>query len=202
VTNGEVRYVDRASREWKYDDRRATGSTYGIDKMMKKLAVGLFLIALCAARVCSAEDSSNAEMRFKQLQSLAGSWKLTHPKSPGQTAFRISYRLISRDTALVETFGDPAGSITETIYHLDGPNLMATHYCAQGNQPRLRLQTDSTDTTLHFAFFDVTNLKHAKDSHLIDLRFTLLKDGELEREETYLSKGQKDVSTLVLEREK
>ncbi len=170
--------------------------------MTKTLAVGLFLITLCAAQTCGAEDTSTAEMRFKQLQGLAGSWKLTTPKSAGQSRFRISYRLISRDTALVETFGDPAGSITQTVYHLDGPNLMATHYCAQGNQPRLRLQTDSTDTTLHFAFFDVTNLKHPEDSHLIDLRFTLLKDGRTEREETYLSNGQKDVSTLVLERDK
>jgi hypothetical protein len=166
---------------------------------MKRLAVCSILIVL--ATLCgSAEGLPDAEVRFAKLKSLAGSWKLTHPQRDAKPAFRISYKLISRDSALVETFGDPAGQVTETVYHLDGNNLMATHYCAQGNQPRLRMQDDSTDSMIHFAFQDVTNLKHEKDSHLIDMRFTLLADGRLKREETYLSDGQKDVSSLLLER--
>jgi hypothetical protein len=145
---------------------------------------------------------SKRRVAFKKLQSTAGSWKPVDPKSASQTAFRISYKSISRNSALVETFGNPAGAVTETVYHLDGDSLMATHYCAQGNQPRLRLQKDSTANMLHFAFFDATNLKNETDSHLVEMRFTLLPDGHLRREETYLGNGQRDVSELLLEKEK
>jgi len=47
--------------------------------------------------------------------------------------------MISANTFLVESFGNPVQGVTETIYHVDGDRLMATHCCAQGNQPRLLL---------------------------------------------------------------
>ena len=77
---------------------------------------------------------------------------------------------------------------------------MATHYCAQGNRPRLRLAPDSTEATLHFTFPDVTNLAHPANSHLVDLKFTLEPDGRLQPEETYRENGVEDRSTLLLER--
>ena len=165
-----------------------------------RFLVSTLLIGFATVQGCGAVNLSKAEMCFKRLQSLTGSWKISDPQTPSKAAFRISYKLISRDSALVETFGDPDGPVTETVYHLDGENLMATHYCAQGNQPRLRLQGESTDTALHFSFLDITNLKHAEDSHLIDLRFSWRTDGKIEREETYIEAGKKDVSTLLFER--
>jgi hypothetical protein len=160
-----------------------------------------FVLFTALAMQCFlAANLPNAEESFDRLKELAGAWKLVNPKSVSQEAFRISYRPISRDTALVETYGNPAGSVTETIYHLNGDRLMATHYCAQGNQPRLLLVGDSTTAVLHFAFLDVTNLKKPNASHLVDMRFTFLPEGRLQREETYLEDGQKDVSTLLLKR--
>ena len=149
---------------------------------MKRLAVCSILIVL--ATLCgSAEGLPDAEVRFAKLKSLAGSWKLTHPQRDAKPAFRISYKLISRDSALVETFGDPAGQVTETVYHLDGNNLMATHYCAQGNQQRLRMQPKHRQHQ-SLCIPGCHQPKHEKDSHLIDMRFTRLVDGRLKREET------------------
>jgi hypothetical protein len=145
-------------------------------------------------------DSQRAGDAFVRLQQLAGSWRLVSPDNDARKAFRISYRTISRGTALVEIFGDPSADVTETMYHLDGSHLMATHYCAQGNQPRLRLAPDSTPTVLHFTFFDVTNLAHRADSHLVDLKLTLEPDEHLRREETYRANGEDQRSTLLLER--
>lgn len=94
----------------------------------------LFL-ALILRLACPAAAGDGAQAAFRTLQGLVGSWRLTKPATDKQRAFRIIYRMISANTALVESFGDPAGQPTETIYHLDGDRLMATHYCAQGNQP-------------------------------------------------------------------
>ena len=52
------------------------------------------------------------------------------------------------------------GSQHEMIntYHLDGDKLMATHYCAMGNQPRMKSSGgDAND--IKFDFVDCTNQK-------------------------------------------
>ena len=131
---------------------------------------------------------------------LVGTWRLVDSKTPGEQAFRLTYRLISASSAMVESFGDPSKQITETIYHLDGQRLLATHYCAQGNQPRLQLQTPSSDDTLEFRFLDATNLKSATASHLIRMRFKFVDSQRLIRHEIYLENGKESESRISLEK--
>ena len=161
---------------------------------MRKVALAL---ALIGSGHVYAEDAPAVFSRLKS--GLAGSWTLATPKSARDEAFRISFKEISRGSALVETFGDPAGAVTETIYHLDGAHLLATHYCAQGNQPRLRLSSDDPRAGATFTFHDVTNLREPKASHLVRMRIRL--DGDrLEKEDVYLADGREDATTLTLVR--
>ena len=161
------------------------------------LGVALAGIILLCGEPARGEDAPAVFARLKT--GLAGSWKLPSPKSTREEAFRISFKEISRGSALVETFGDPAGSVTETIYHLDGAQLLATHYCAQGNQPRLRMVRDDPRTGAEFAFQDATNLATEKASHLVRMRIRL--DGDrLEKDEIYVANGKEDVTTLALVR--
>jgi hypothetical protein len=64
----------------------------------------------------------------------------------------------------VEEFGDPAKHVTQTMFHADGSRLLATHDCAQRNQPRLQFRADAADTLI-FEFLDATNLRAPSDSH-------------------------------------
>ncbi len=137
---------------------------------------------------------------WDKLAQLGGSWRLANPKSTAEKAFRIRMRPISKITAMLETFGNPAGLTTETVYHRDGENIMATHYCAQGNQPRLLLTPTSTPGTLSFRFHDITNLTSKANSHLIRLDFKLIDDDNLERRETYTQNGITEESVLRLTR--
>ena len=171
---------------------------------MKKAHVVSMALALAvpvAGLAAVQPTAPNAPAVFSRLRSgLAGSWKLAGAvTSPRQEAFRISFKEISRGSALVETFGDPAASVTETIYHLDGEHLLATHYCAQGNQPRLRLVKDDPKAGVEFAFQDATNLPSEEASHLVRMRIRL--DGDrLEKDEIYVANGKEDVTTLALVR--
>jgi hypothetical protein len=65
--------------------------------------------------------------------------------------------------------------------------LLATHYCPQGNQPRLALAGRDT-SGLHFVFRDATDLEPAKESHQHDLWFDLSDPDRPCRGETYSSK--------------
>jgi hypothetical protein len=117
-----------------------------------------------------------------------------------QQAFRIQYKLISANTALVEVFGNPARQVTETIYHRDGERLLVTHYCAQGNQPRLKLRDGTPTGTLQFDFLDVTNLRRPGASHLVRIRFERTDATHLVRKETYEEDGKEQETILTLER--
>ncbi len=139
---------------------------------------------------------------WQMFGELAGSWRLVDAKSSTDKAFRIDFRTISRGSALVEIFGNPAKQVTQTIYHPSGETIMATHYCAQGNQPRLILSPARASDTIAFEFLDATNLKHPNDSYLIRIQFKFLANNHLERRETYTAHGVEEESVLQLKRSK
>jgi hypothetical protein len=161
-----------------------------------RLAVLILTITVASSSLANNEPA----MSWDKLKGLVGTWRLVDSKTPSDQAFRITFRLISANTALVESFGDPSKQVTETVYHLDGQRLLATHYCAQGNQPRLQLQPPSSTGSLEFQFLDATNLKRITDSHLIRLRFEFVDSRHLIRHEVYAENGHNDESTLSLEK--
>ena len=157
----------------------------------------------CVAICCLLSASSQAAETtapWARLKTLIGSWQRADASTPASKAFRIRYRLISSDTALVEEFGDPARQVTQTVFHPDGDRLLATHYCAQGNQPRLRLRAGPASDVLVFEFLDATNLQHAGDSHLVRLTLRWRDADHLVREEVYAANGRAEAATLTLER--
>ena len=158
------------------------------------------LICLLATPAPAMETAGPA-LPWARLRTLVGTWERTDASTAAQKAFRIRYRLISADTALVEEFGDPAKQVTQTVFHVDGTRLLATHYCAQGNQPRLLLRVDVPDT-LVFEFLDATNLRSASDSHLVRLTFRWRDADHLVREEVYATSGREEVGTLLLQRKR
>ena len=51
-----------------------------------------------------------------------------------------------------------------TVYHPDGDSLLATHYCAAGNQPRMRAKPVAANASeIAFHFVDVSNRGASQD---------------------------------------
>ncbi|MFO0612379.1 MAG: hypothetical protein U0414_07320 [Polyangiaceae bacterium] len=94
---------------------------------------------------------------------LAGVW---HGTTGEGGAVDVTYAPIAGGSALAETFGGPTRA-TMTLFHPDHGGLVATHYCAQGNQPRLRAVAVEPDA-LRFAEADITDLD-PEESHLVEL---------------------------------
>lgn len=111
---------------------------------------------------------------------LVGRWLATPEGSDG--AITLSFRLVSGDSAIVETYATPSGRETITVYHPDGEGLVLTHYCAQGNQPRLRVVSDR-DGIVVFRHFDATNLR--PDQAVLVERALRLDGDRLDVTETY-----------------
>jgi hypothetical protein len=114
-----------------------------------------------------------ATLFWKRMQQeLLGTW--IAKTGEGKT-IKSAYKLVSNRSALVETYQTPSGQETLTVYHPDGSSLLLTHYCAQGNQPRLRI-AETTPEKAVFKYLDATNLK-AEQAVLIELAFNFERDG-------------------------
>jgi len=109
-----------------------------------------------------AKKQLKANEVFDEMKLLVGVWKKEGGSSP---SFSVSFDLIANNSVLVETWLRNDKKHSFTLYHLDNENLMATHYCPQGNQPRLKLTNNSTTSDLRFSFFDATNLANLASSH-------------------------------------
>jgi hypothetical protein len=133
---------------------------------------------------------------FDRLKALEGSWRIAdHPDAP----LRIRFSLTAGGTVLVESWERKGAPHSLTLYHRDDAALVATHYCPQGNQPRLVLLLPA-GPELRFAFRDATDLD-AGESHLHDLAFDLSDPGRIVRSEVYRRGDTAEPSTLTLVRD-
>jgi len=137
---------------------------------------------------------------FNKMKTLVGVWQKEGGNNPN---FSISFELTANNSVLVETWLHKGKSHSLTVYHLNSGNLMATHYCPQGNQPRLELTKNSTIRNLSFDFLDATNLDSLADPHQHSLGFEFLNENhKVRRKESYLSKSGEDMSELILVKSK
>jgi hypothetical protein len=113
---------------------------------------------------------------FDSIKSLVGDWKGTF-KWTGRSSegtMNARYYLTGNGTAVVEDLINEGNVVMTSVYHLDGPDLRVTHFCAAGNQPRLKAGPfDDQNKTVVFHFVDVTNLTSPGAPHVsgLELRF-------------------------------
>ena len=128
-------------------------------------------IAIAAALLgifpCSVNAQQPAATAFERLKSLAGEWIDADGALGMKDQVAVTYRVTGAGSAVVETLfaGTPHEMVT--VYHRDGSDLVLTHYCAAGNQPRMRAKT-TDGRRLIFDFDGGTNVDPAKDGHMHD----------------------------------
>ncbi len=128
------------------------------------LSAALVLVALSRTAQADAPDPKAA---FERLKSLAGTWQGAAGHGQADQTATVTYRVASGGSVVQETLfpGTPHEMIS--MYHLADGKLLMTHYCAMGNQPRMKLDlAASTADRLVFAFDGGTNLDPAKDGHV------------------------------------
>lgn len=162
--------------------------------MLKKLlCIALLLSPLSAL----AESTDSAKTSFAKLKLMIGDWR--KESSDGKN-FHIAFQETANGSVLIENWISKGKSHSLTLYHLDGENLLATHYCPQGNQPRLKLDAPANENTISFVFQDATNLPDFGSNHQHSLSFEFVEDGRLKRSESYIENGTVSQSSMILVR--
>jgi hypothetical protein len=109
----------------------------------------------------------DAAAAFARLKRLEGTWEAAAVK--GQKATTI-FELTAGGSVLLERYSNPAlpnGGQMVSAYHLDGPNLILTHYCIAKNQPTLKAERfDAATSEIQFEFLRGSNLPSEDAGHM------------------------------------
>jgi hypothetical protein len=161
--------------------------------MKFRFAISLSAIALLALAVPSrSEDkatSVNAQ-RFEALKKLAGEWVQLGKDGKPTDKVISKIRVTSAGSAIEETLFPGSDHEMITMYHLDGPDLVLTHYCALGNQPRMKADAGSDVNRIEFTFVGATNLKSEDEQHMHQATLTLAGSDRFQAEWTSCKDGK------------
>ena len=137
--------------------------------------------------------TSESAAAFKRLAALVGEWKGLQ----GDTEINLTYTLTADGSALMEQFRAAKDAMV-TMFTVDGDHLIATHYCAAGNQPQMVTPTitEALAKTLTFSLSHVTGMKTPGDWHNTGLMVTLEDTQHLTQVWTYEHNGKKGTNTF------
>lgn len=151
------------------------------------LAFGPTAMAQSSGKV--EKQLSPASRAFERLKSIEGEWDGRSTKGWVDTN---TFQVIAAGSVLMgRSFDSHANETMVTMYHLDGDELMLTHYCVARNQPRLRATTISPDgRTIELTFRDSTNLPSRDRGHMDRVVMTFVDDDHFTSQWTWYQDGK------------
>jgi hypothetical protein len=162
-----------------------------------------FPLLLALTKLLSA-PASDAPSARAWLRALEGTWRGTYNWTGARTdrgEMNAAYRVTGNGSALIEDLVQNDKPVMTTVYHLNGNELRMTHYCAAGNQPRLKARSiDLAKNVVRFDFVDITNAPSLDAPHVHGFTIHRVDANHLELEFLFLAKGNESVEHIQLER--
>ncbi len=133
------------------------------------------------------KPTSVALERFKTL---AGDWVAAEDGDMVKKGDLVArYAVTASGSAVVETVFPGSEHEMVTVYHADGPDLVLTHYCTEGNQPRMRAR-GAQGPRFDFTYDGGTHIDPKRDRHMHSASFDLFGADEIRSEWSELAEGK------------
>jgi hypothetical protein len=117
---------------------------------------------------------------LEKMKKLAGTW-VAADKDGKPTDQVVSIIKVTAGGSVVhETLFPAQPQEMVSIYTVDGPDLVMTHYCVLGNQPRMKADPKSPANQIRFEFAGGSNLDPKKDKHMHAAVLTIVDDSHIE----------------------
>jgi hypothetical protein len=110
---------------------------------------------------------------WQKLKSLVGSWEGYMEEGGTKAPATVDVRLTGDGSAIQHTMARDTPMEMVTMFHPDGKRLLATHYCAAHNQPRMALVPSKAPNQVAFKFLDGTNITPG-DTHITSVVITFI----------------------------
>ena len=150
------------------------------------LILGLLVVSGCQTSSPTVYPDAIAEhdvTMLGQISELLGDWEMADEEGTQQHV--ATFAMTAGGSAVREIMFPGDDHEMTNLYHMDGGDLVITHYCAAGNQPRMvASQAVETDdgTVFHFEFESVSNLRESHDHYMGNMTLTILKSGGLRQD--------------------
>ena len=128
-------------------------------------------LCACASAALAAPPSPPAERKaaspaLEKFKGLAGDWVAAEDSAMVKKGDLVArYAVTAGGSAVVETVFPGSPQEMVTVYHADGPDLVLTHYCMEGNQPRMRARA-AKGSRFDFEFDGGTGIDPRRDRHM------------------------------------
>ena len=134
---------------------------------------------------------------FERLKTLEGTWEAPTPKGGKAT---IVFELTAGGSVLLERYSNssmPGGGHMATAYHLDGRDLILTHYCIAKNQPTLRAERyDAAAGEVQFEFLRAGNLASENAGHMRRAKYVFLGPDAFRTEWEFFQNGKNTMTEV------
>ena len=158
------------------------------------LILSLLVVAGCKTSspiVHPDATAKNDAFMLGQISQLLGDWEMTDEQ--GTRHLAATFAMTAGGSAVREIMFPGDAQEMTNLYHMDGEDLVVTHYCAAGNQPRMvTSQAVETDdgSVFHFEFESISNLRESHDHYMGNMTLTSLNSGGLRQDwRSYDSEG-------------
>ena len=153
--------------------------------MTRRLLVcPVLLLALQLAAYCDEKTGkpppTPTNSGLERMKKLAGTWLAADNDGKPTDQVVSIIKVTAGGSVVHETLfpGQPHEMVS--IYTADGPDLVMTHYCVLGNQPRMKADPKSPANQIRFQFAGGSNLDPKKDKHMHAATLTLVDDDHIE----------------------
>lgn len=127
-----------------------------------------------------ARPAPPAKAGLEKMMKLAGTWLLADKDGKPTEQIASVIKVTAGGSVVHETLfpGQPQEMVS--VYSVDGPDLIMTHYCVLGNQPRMKADPKSPTNQIVWRFVGGTNLDPTKDKHMHEAVLTIIDDDHIE----------------------
>lgn len=163
--------------------------------MSRRKLLYTLVIAVIASAAPGGSGGVDAKAAFAQLKQLEGVWE---SKGADGNVSRSEFELTANGTVLLERYSNPSlpgGGHMATAYHLDGADLVLTHYCMANNQPVLRAERfDPTSNEIQFEFVRAGNLASSDAGHMRRAKYRIIDANRFVTEWEFFQDGAKKMT--------
>ena len=136
---------------------------------------------------------------WQRLKALVGNWEGTVEMEGKPMTATVEVRMTGDGSAIMHVMDKGGPHEMVTMIHPDGKRLLATHYCAAHNQPRMALVPAAAANQVAFSFVDGTNIGPGEE-HMRSVVFTFV-DAD-HHEEAWTSSGSPTAAVFKYARKK
>ncbi len=172
---------------------------------MKRPFIVAFAATAVLAAVARAQEPHGSKIagtpQWEQLKTLVGEWDGYIVEGEKKHTSHVSFRMTGAGSALMQVMdaGTPHEMIT--MFHMDKDDLLATHYCAAHNQPRMRALPSEKPDRIAFEFKDGTNIRPG-DGYMRQITVVFVDADHHDEEWGYDQNGKVLAGTFHFERVK